>query len=205
MPPARLRTPSFLLGFALGGFFDGILLHQILQWHHLLSLWTRPDDFAFQSTWDGLFHAAHYAIAAGALYVLWRRRGAAAEAGAGRLIAGWAFLGFGAWHILDVVAFHWILVMHRIRIGVENPLAYDLAFVALGLVSLLIGLAFLRRPGGSSGRAVAAGVAALALVSGPVAALPPRDPDPAVAALLEGRSLPAFCGAWTQLAAQPER
>jgi uncharacterized membrane protein len=26
-----------LLGFALGGFFDGILLHQILQWHHLLS------------------------------------------------------------------------------------------------------------------------------------------------------------------------
>src|SRR4028119_1894848 len=71
-PPARLRPPSFRLGFALGGFFDGILLHQILQWHHLLSLWTRPDDFAFQSTWDGLFHAAHYAIAAGALYVLWR-------------------------------------------------------------------------------------------------------------------------------------
>src|SRR5690606_18965301 len=27
-----------VLGFALGGFFDGILLHQILQWHHLLSL-----------------------------------------------------------------------------------------------------------------------------------------------------------------------
>lgn len=36
------KTPWFrwgaALGFALGGFFDGILLHQILQWHHLLSL-----------------------------------------------------------------------------------------------------------------------------------------------------------------------
>lgn len=27
---------GYLLGFALGGFFDGILLHQVLQWHHLL-------------------------------------------------------------------------------------------------------------------------------------------------------------------------
>jgi uncharacterized membrane protein len=26
-----------MLGFAFGGFFDGILLHQVLQWHHLLS------------------------------------------------------------------------------------------------------------------------------------------------------------------------
>lgn len=197
---ARLRTPSFLLGFALGGFFDGILLHQILQWHHLLSLWTRPDDFAFQSTWDGLFHAAHYAIAAGALYALWRRREAAAMEGAGRLIAGWAWLGFGVWHILDVVAFHWVLVMHRIRIGVENPLIYDLAFVALGVVSLVVGWAFLRRPGGMGGRAVAAGVAALALVSGPVAALPPPAADPAVAALLDGRMLPAFCANWTVFA-----
>jgi uncharacterized membrane protein len=26
-----------LLGIGLGGFFDGIVLHQILQWHHMLS------------------------------------------------------------------------------------------------------------------------------------------------------------------------
>ena len=195
--PARLRVPSFLLGFALGGFFDGILLHQILQWHHLLSLWTRPEDFAFQSTWDGLFHAAHYAIAAGALYALWRWRHAAAAEGAGRLIAGWAWLGFGVWHLLDVVAFHWVLMMHRVRIGVEHPLAYDMIFFALGVVSLAAGWMFLRRPGDTGGRAVAAGVAALVLVSGPVAALPPAERDPVVVALMTGRTLPVFCGAWT--------
>jgi uncharacterized membrane protein len=33
----RIAWGGFWLGFALGGFFDGIILHQILQWHHLLS------------------------------------------------------------------------------------------------------------------------------------------------------------------------
>ena len=28
---------GYSLGFGIGGFFDGILLHQVLQWHHLLS------------------------------------------------------------------------------------------------------------------------------------------------------------------------
>lgn len=37
-----------VLGFALGGFFDGILLHQILQWHHLLSLVPAVDSLRLQ-------------------------------------------------------------------------------------------------------------------------------------------------------------
>src|SRR5687768_8252330 len=45
---AMWKIPWFrwgaVLGFALGGFFDGILLHQILQWHHLLSLVPGIDD-----------------------------------------------------------------------------------------------------------------------------------------------------------------
>lgn len=28
---------GILLGLGLGGFFDGIVLHQILQWHHMLT------------------------------------------------------------------------------------------------------------------------------------------------------------------------
>ena len=30
-------APGILLGIGLGGFVDGIVLHQILQWHHMLS------------------------------------------------------------------------------------------------------------------------------------------------------------------------
>ena len=32
-----IALPGILLGVGLGGFVDGILLHQILQWHHMLS------------------------------------------------------------------------------------------------------------------------------------------------------------------------
>ena len=30
-------TAGVLFGLGLGGFFDGIVLHQVLQWHHMVS------------------------------------------------------------------------------------------------------------------------------------------------------------------------
>ncbi|MCK1539441.1 DUF2243 domain-containing protein, partial [Bradyrhizobium sp. 176] len=30
-------SAGVLLGLGLGGFFDGIVFHQLLQWHHMLS------------------------------------------------------------------------------------------------------------------------------------------------------------------------
>jgi len=66
------------LGFALGGFFDGILLHQILQWHHLFSLVPGMDDLRLQVLWDGYFHLLMYVVALVGLAGLWRaqQRGA---------------------------------------------------------------------------------------------------------------------------------
>ena len=34
---AAPKAPAFVMGLGFGGFVDGIVLHQILQWHHLLS------------------------------------------------------------------------------------------------------------------------------------------------------------------------
>jgi hypothetical protein len=34
---ATPSAPGVLLGIGLGGFLDGIVLHQILQWHHMLT------------------------------------------------------------------------------------------------------------------------------------------------------------------------
>ncbi len=38
--PSSLRLPGIVLGVGLGGFFDGILLHQLLQWINLSSTTT---------------------------------------------------------------------------------------------------------------------------------------------------------------------
>lgn len=134
---------AFVLGFALSGFFDGVLLHQILQWHHLLSL---VDAEAMRSVRaqilaDGLFHALMYVVALAGLGVLWRsRRSLADEGGARRLWSG-ALIGFGVWNIVDVVGVHWMLRLHRLRLDVADPLTWDVGWLAgLGVAPVVLGL-----------------------------------------------------------------
>ena len=164
-----------VLGFALGGFFDGILLHQILQWHHLLSLVPGIGDLRLQILWDGWFHALMYVLAALALWGMWRGRGRAAGTNAtlGALLAG-----FGAWHVVDGILSHWLLGIHRIRLDSAAPLVWDLGwFLGLGLGPMLLGWWVARRPG-QSGPPPAMAVALLAAIglgAGLWAAQPPAD------------------------------
>jgi uncharacterized membrane protein len=37
-------SAGIFFGLGLGGFFDGIVLHQILQWHHMLTSAGYPAD-----------------------------------------------------------------------------------------------------------------------------------------------------------------
>ena len=52
----KVLGPGLLLGVGLGAFVDGIVLHQLLRWHHLLS--SRPDvSLSANLIADGVFHA----------------------------------------------------------------------------------------------------------------------------------------------------
>ncbi len=134
----RLLVATFALGFALSGFFDGVLLHQILQWHHLLS--ALDGDLRFQIAADGWYHVLMYAVAAWGLWQLWKARGALASDRSGRLVAAWSLIGFGAWHVVDALGSHWLLGIHRIRMDSDIPLAWDIGWLAVfGLVPLLVG------------------------------------------------------------------
>lgn len=172
---------ALLLGIALGGFFDGILLHQLLQWHHLLSglegeVWR---DIRVQILADGLFHLLMYVLAAIGLYLLWRNRGDAA-ARSGASLFGSLLVGVGLWNIADIGLFHWIVGIHRVRMEVENPLLWDLLwFAVFGLGVGGAGIWLRSRTGSSPGggrRPLAAmmlaGIVAAAAV---FASLPVRD------------------------------
>ncbi|HWM64152.1 MAG TPA: DUF2243 domain-containing protein [Solirubrobacterales bacterium] len=91
--------PSLLLGIGFGGFIDGIVLHQILQWHHMLSaegccptstvLGLEDNTLA-----DGFFHVATWiALMAGTILAMraWQRAELAPPWGAhvGGLLIGW--------------------------------------------------------------------------------------------------------------------
>lgn len=180
----RRTAGACMIGIALGGFFDGILLHQILQWHHLFSAVTdggAPLDLRSQILADGIFHLLHYVLALIGAACLWSGRHSLQEAGATRSVAGWALAGFGSWHAFDAVVSHWVLQIHRIRMDVEHPLLWDLAWLLpFGILPLVFGIRLLGTRGNDGGSPPSRGgrVAALltmaAMVAGPVAALPPK-------------------------------
>ena len=171
------RSPVFwllLLGVALGGFFDGILLHQILQWHHLLSLVPGAGDLRMQVLWEGYFHALMYVLASLGLWGLSRIRHQLAILPLQRLL-GILAMGFGLWHFADGILSHWLLGIHRVRLDSATPLAWGLDwFTGLGVLPFLIG-ALLSRYGGGGvhPRSVIAMLALLMTVAGVWAIQPP--------------------------------
>lgn len=171
---------GYLLGFALSGFFDGILLHQVLQWHHLLlGLTSEPfRDMRVQILADGLFHLLMYLIAIAGLWSLWRGRHSTDLLG-GRMLLSHALIGFGIWHVLDAVVSHWVLGIHRIKMDSPNPLFWDLLwFLVFGIGPLVLGGLLSRTYKQSeprSGHAVAPTLIFAVICAGPLAARPPSD------------------------------
>lgn len=159
-----LPWSGFLLGFALGGFFDGILLHQILQWHHLLSGLQGEAfrDLHVQVMADGYFHALMYVVAAAGLWRMWQARAEFARPGSGSRLLRALLIGFGVWHVVDAVLFHWLLGIHHIRMDTDNRVLWDIAWLAaFGLVPLAISRTF--RSGSDAGPGSGASVVTRAL------------------------------------------
>ena len=147
-PPAR--WPAFLLGLGLGGFIDGIVLHQILQWHHLLT-----DTGEYPATTvvgleantlaDGLFHTSTWLLVTAGLaatLVEWQR---------GRLAPPWSLqlgmllVGWGAFNLVEGLIDHHLLGLHHVRDDLGGPLGWDLGFLVFGFLLVLVGLALARR------------------------------------------------------------
>ena len=140
---SHLRSPGILLGIGLGGFVDGIVLHQILQWHHMLtSRGAHPANtvagLETNTLWDGLFHAATWVAVAAGLYLLWRRLAGRTQGPIrARAFLGWMLFGWGLFNLVEGIVDHHVLSIHHVREG-SNELAWDLAFLTLGAL-LLIG------------------------------------------------------------------
>lgn len=172
-----VRWAGLALGFGLGGFFDGILLHQVLQWHHLLSgIEPARRDLRVLIFADGLFHLLMYVIAGLGLWLLWRgRRDFAVPGGDRRLLAA-ALLGFGGWHVLDGILSHWVLGIHRIRMDVDNPLLWDLLWLGVFGLGPILAAFLLRRGSGPAGGAGSSALLAIVVIAaGSIAVLPPRN------------------------------
>jgi len=138
-----ITAPAVMLGVGLGGLFDGIVLHQILQWHHML---TSQGDIPaatvrgleVNTLWDGLFHATTYVFIVVGLFLLWDRARAGGVEWSWKGLLGWMLVGWGLFNLVEGLIDHHILQIHHVRTG-PNELMWDLAFLALGVVLLVSG------------------------------------------------------------------
>lgn len=156
---ARIRVPGLVLGVGLGGFVDGILLHQLLQWHHMLSS-TDTDNIGVRyypvdtvsglemnTVWDGLFHTFTWLAVLIGLGLLYSRivdsRG---QVWGSRVLWGWILVGWGLFNLVEGVVDHHILGIHHVRADAYQ-LWWDLGYLALGVV--LVGGGWLLQRSGS--------------------------------------------------------
>jgi uncharacterized membrane protein len=147
--PAIPKPPALVLGLGLGGFLDGIVLHQILQWHHLLTDTgdhpaTTVDGLEANTLADGFFHMATWLlVVAGVLLTVraWQRGELAPpwRAHIGLMLAGW-----GVFNVVEGAIDHQLLGIHHVRDDLGGPIGWDLAFLALGVVLIAGGLALAR-------------------------------------------------------------
>ena len=141
-----LISAGILLGTGLGGFLDGIVLHQVLQWHNMLSSVRPPTDLVAMKVnmlWDGLFHLFTWLVTALGVALLWRAGQRPEVPWSTRTLVGSMAIGWGAFNLVEGIIDHQILGIHHVHPGADQ-LAWDIGFLALGAVLVLGGVSLVR-------------------------------------------------------------
>ena len=134
-----LVAAGLCLGIGLGGFIDGIVLHQILQWHNMLSSVVAPSDLVsmkYNMIWDGAFHALTWTMVAVGVGLLFRAGRLHDVVWSGRVLVGSMLGGWGLFNLVEGVIDHQILGIHHVHPG-ENQLAWDIGFLLVGGIGLI--------------------------------------------------------------------
>jgi uncharacterized membrane protein len=139
------------MGLGLGGFIDGIVLHQVLQWHHLLTgTGEHPSDtvagLETNTLADGFFHLATWVLVAIAVLLTvraWQRRELAPpwRGHIGMMLAGW-----GVFNVVEGLVNHHLLGIHHVRDDLGAPIGWDIGFLVLGAALIAGGLALAAAP-----------------------------------------------------------
>jgi uncharacterized membrane protein len=147
-PPAPM-APALLMGLGLGGFVDGIVLHQILQWHHMLTdTGDHPADtvagLETNTVADGFFHMGTWVFVLIGTLLTVRAWQEGRLAPPWRTHAGLLLVGWGLFNLVEGLIDHHILSIHNVRDDVADPLWWNVGFLVLGALLVLAGAALVR-------------------------------------------------------------
>jgi uncharacterized membrane protein len=146
--PVPLTTASTILGIGLGGFIDGIALHQILQWHEMLSNKMPPVDYVTKSVnmfWDGIFHAFCLVVVMVGVVLLWKLLRRNDIQRSGNLLGGGLLLGWGLFNIVEGIIDHHLLKLHNVREITNNTELWNYGFLGISVLMLIVAFMLINR------------------------------------------------------------
>jgi uncharacterized membrane protein len=147
-----LVTAGVVLGAGLGGFVDGILFHQILQLHSMLSAWLPRTTLAAVEVnmfWDGLFHALTWLTTVIGLALLFRAARRPAVRWSARILVGGMLAGWGLFNVVEGLIDHYGLQVHHV-VETAGLSPWDAAFLGAGALLVVLGIALARNGAGRS-------------------------------------------------------
>lgn len=142
-------SADIFFGLGLGGFFDRSVLHQILQWHHMLTSAGYPPEnignLKINTLWDGQFHASTYVFVVLGLLILWRSAHRTHVWWSGKMLFGSILMGFCIFNLVEGIVDHHLLGIHHVNetVLVEQWIYWDIGFLVWGAFMPLGGLALL--------------------------------------------------------------
>lgn len=127
---------GILFGIGFAAFFDEVVFHQLLRWHHFYDQSTTEVGLIS----DGLFHAFSWFATIGGLFLFadLRRRNAFLP----KVWWGSILLGAGGFQLYDGTIQHKWMKIHQIRY-VDNVLVYDLVWNVIAILMIIAGLALI--------------------------------------------------------------
>ncbi|MEN3975255.1 DUF2243 domain-containing protein [Emcibacter sp. SYSU 3D8] len=144
--PRKLHAAGLAIGIGMGGFVDGILFHQLLQFHNMLSARIPADTLIgakINMVWDGAFHALVWMATAIGIWLLWEATKDLDESRSGQALSGSMLMGWGLFNVVEGVIDHHILNLHHVY-QVAGQSVWDYAFLAWG-AAMIVGGWLLRR------------------------------------------------------------
>lgn len=149
LPKHPLVWAGLVLGLGLGGFFDGIFLHQILGWHHMICTTatcepTSIEHLQRQIMQDGFFHLAVWILTIMGVMLLFRAGRRQAQPWSGKVLLGAILVGWGAFNFVEGLIDHQILGLHHVLPGHPNQFLFDMLFLASGLLLAVAGCVLTR-------------------------------------------------------------
>lgn len=141
-----LLWAGIILGLGQGGFFDGIVFHQLLQWHHMFSDVTTDatiNGLELNTVGDGLFHLLDWILTLIGIFLLWRAGTQRETSWSGRIFLGAILIGAGMFNLVEGMIDHHLLGIHHLKPG-TNQLLWDLGFLGSGVALAVVGWSLIR-------------------------------------------------------------